>query len=138
MIIDQQAVPSCTVTIGSLEGAEIITIEGLSAGRDHPVQQAWAAEQVTQCGYCEPGLILTVAALLKANPRPTDADVDALPNICRCGIGPRVKKAIARASVAMTAGQGPGSIARQAPAQAERTEPERFSNRSSGEAQNRP
>lgn len=119
VIVDQRAVPSCTVSIGSLEGAEVITIEGLSPNRNHPVQQAWAAEQVTQCGFCEPGLILTIAAMLKANPRPTQADIEALPNICRCGIGPRVKKAIARASLAVTGAESLGASAREVIAKAE-------------------
>ena len=70
VIIDDRAVLSCTVSIGALEGADIVTIEGLSSGRAHPVQQAWAAEQVSQCGYCDPGLIMAIAALLKASPRP--------------------------------------------------------------------
>ena len=103
VIVDERAVTSCTLPIGSLEGADVVTIEGLSRGRAHPVQQAWAAEQVSQCGYCEPGMILAIAALLKSSPRPTEAELAALPNICRCGIGPRVRKAIARASLAMGA-----------------------------------
>jgi isoquinoline 1-oxidoreductase alpha subunit len=64
VIIDGRAVMSCTVSIASLEGADVITIEGLSADRAHPIQQAWAAEQVSQCGYCEPGFIMAIAALL--------------------------------------------------------------------------
>ena len=111
VIVDQRAVTSCSVTIGALEGAEVITIEGLSPGRAHPIQQAWAVEQVSQCGFCEPGLILAIAALLKANPRPSEAEIDALPNICRCGIGPRMKRAIARASIAMTGADSLQSLA---------------------------
>jgi isoquinoline 1-oxidoreductase alpha subunit len=103
VIVDGRAMLSCAATIGSLEGADIVTIEGLSHGRAHPVQQAWAAEQVSQCGYCDPGMILAIAALLKASPRPTEAEIAALPNICRCGAGPRIRKAIARASLAMGA-----------------------------------
>ena len=98
VIVDGRAMLSCSMTIGSLEGAEVVTIEGLSSGRAHPVQQAWAAEQVSQCGYCEPGMIMALAALLKANPKPLAAEVDAIANICRCGIGPRVLKAIGRAA----------------------------------------
>src|SRR5215204_4271829 len=75
----------CGACIGALEGAGVITIEGLSSGRAHPVQQAWAVEQVTQCGYCDPGMIMAIAALLKASPRPSEAEIAALPNICRCG-----------------------------------------------------
>ena len=104
VIVDNRAVPSCAVTIGSLEGADVVTIEGLSNGRAHPVQQAWAAEQVSQCGYCDPGMIMAIAALLKANPRPSEAEIAALPNICRCGAGPRIRRAIARAAESMAAG----------------------------------
>lgn len=104
VMVDGRAVLSCAATIGSLEGADVVTIEGLSAGRAHPVQQAWAAEQVSQCGYCDPGMIMAIAALLKASPRPSEAEITALPNICRCGAGPRIRRAIARAALAM-AGQ---------------------------------
>ncbi len=98
VLIDGRAVPSCTVSIASLEGADVTTIEGLSADRAHPVQQAWAAEQVSMCGYCEPGFILAIAALLRASPNPSAAEIDALPNICRCGAYPRIRKAITRAA----------------------------------------
>jgi isoquinoline 1-oxidoreductase subunit alpha len=98
VIIDGRAVPSCSVTIGSLEGAQVTTIEGL--GGSHPVQQAWLAEQVTMCGYCEPGFIMAIAALLQASPSPTDEQIAALPNICRCGAYPRIRKAIRRAAQA--------------------------------------
>lgn len=135
VIVDERAVPSCTLSIGSLEGAEIITIEGLAPGRGHPVQHAWAAEQVSQCGYCEPGLILSIAALLKANPRPSEAEIAALTNICRCGIGPRVRKAIVRASMALTGGDSLGLLAREVAPKAEPVEPKRFSNGSSGKEQ---
>jgi isoquinoline 1-oxidoreductase alpha subunit len=100
VIVDGHAMMSCTVTIASLEGARITTIEGLSSGRTHPVQQAWAAEQVTQCGYCEPGFIMAIAALLQANPDPAEEAIAALPNICRCGTYPRIRRAIARAAAA--------------------------------------
>ena len=98
VIIDGQAVTSCSVNLGQLEGATVTTIEGLSADRSHPVQQAWIAEQVTMCGYCEPGFILAIAALLQANPNPGPDDIAALPNICRCGAYPRIRAAIARAA----------------------------------------
>ena len=137
VIVDERAVPSCTVTIGSLEGAEIVTIEGLSSGRAHPVQQAWAAEQVSQCGYCEPGMILAIAALLKASPRPSEAEIAALPNICRCGIGPRVRKAIDRASLAMTGGE-PLARPPRSPESAEPDTSVRFSNGSASEEQTGP
>ena len=98
VIIDGRAVTSCSVTIGELEGATITTIEGLSADGSHPVQQAWLAEQVTMCGYCEPGFIMAIAALLEASPSPSEEQIAALPNICRCGAYARIRKAIARAA----------------------------------------
>jgi isoquinoline 1-oxidoreductase subunit alpha len=100
VIVDGRAMPSCSVAIASLEGAQVTTIEGLSPDRSHPVQQAWLAEQVTMCGYCEPGFIMAIAALLQASPNPSEEQVAALPNICRCGAYPRIKKAIARATQA--------------------------------------
>ena len=125
VIVDDRAVLSCAVSLASLEGADVVTIEGLSSGRAHPVQQAWAAEQVSQCGYRDPGMIMAIAALLKANPRPSETEIAALPNICRCGAGPRIRKAIARASQAM------GAAAKNA----ESKNSERFSNGSGVEAQ---
>ena len=82
----------------TLEGATVTTIEGLSGDGSHPVQQAWLAEQVTMCGYCEPGFIMAIAALLEASPSPSEEQIAALPNICRCGAYPRIRKAIARAA----------------------------------------
>ena len=125
VIVDGRAMLSCAASIASLEGADIVTIEGLSSGRAHPVQQAWAAEQVSQCGYCDPGMIMAIAALLKASPRPSEAEIAALPNICRCGAGPRIRKAIARASLVVSA----------TPAMPERKNSERFSNGSGAGAQ---
>jgi isoquinoline 1-oxidoreductase alpha subunit len=125
VIIDGQAVTSCSVAIGALEGAAVTTIEGL--GGSHPVQQAWLAEQVTMCGYCEPGFIMAIAAMLEANPSPGEEQVAALPNLCRCGAYPRIKRAIARASQARPA--------RPAPQQ---TDPKRLSGGSSDEAQTVP
>ena len=98
VMVDGRAQLSCAVAIGALEGADVTTIEGLSANGSHPVQQAWLAEQATMCGYCEPGFIMAIAALLKASPRPGDDEIAALPNICRCGAYPRIRKAIARAA----------------------------------------
>jgi isoquinoline 1-oxidoreductase alpha subunit len=100
VMIDGRAALSCTSPIGTLEGADVVTIEGLSAGGSHPVQQAWLAERATMCGYCEPGFIMAIAALLNATPNPTEEQVAALPNICRCGAYPRIRKAIARAAQA--------------------------------------
>src|SRR4051812_18322807 len=97
VIVDGKAVTSCSVAISDLEGATVTTIEGLSPDRSHPVQQAWLAEQATMCGYCEPGFIMAIAALLQASPSPTEEQIAALPNICRCGAYPRIRQAIARA-----------------------------------------
>ena len=101
--IDGAAQRSCQVAIGSIEGSFVTTIEGLSdaigGGRAHPVQQAWIAEQVPQCGFCQSGMIMAVAALLKTTPNPSDAEIDtAITNICRCGTYPRIRKAIHRAA----------------------------------------
>ena len=101
--IDGRAVRSCTVGSGSLEGATVVTIEGLSARGDHPLQRAWADAQVTQCGACDPGFIMALSALLKTNPRPSPEELAVLPNLCRCGAGPRILKAIAHAGAAMAA-----------------------------------
>ena len=103
VMIDGRAVTSCSVTLAELEGAQVTTIEGLSPDHSHPVQQAWLAEQATMCGYCEPGFIMAIAALLQASPSPSDEQISALPNICRCGAYPRIRKAIARAAQAPAA-----------------------------------
>ena len=100
--IDGRAVRSCQITIAQAEGAFVTTIEALSRDRSHPVQQAWVAEQVPQCGYCQPGMIMATAVLLKANPRPSDAEIDAaITNLCRCGTYNRIRRAIHRAAGAM-------------------------------------
>jgi isoquinoline 1-oxidoreductase alpha subunit len=98
--IDGQAVRSCGVTLGSLTGSErIVTIEGLSPDGNHPVQVAWRALDVPQCGFCQSGMIMAAAALLAATPRPTDADIDAaMSNICRCGTYARVREGIHQAA----------------------------------------
>ena len=101
VIVDGRAATSCTLTIAAMEGSNITTIEGLSSDRAHPVQQAWAAEQVSQCGFCDPGFIMAIAALLQASPNPSAAQIDALPNLCPCGAYPRIRKAILRAAQAM-------------------------------------
>ena len=103
VIVDGRAVLSCGVALRDLEGAVVTTIEGLSPDRSHPVQQAWLAEQVTMCGYCEPGFIMAIAALLQATPFPSEEQIAGLPNICRCGAYPRIRKAIARAAQSMPA-----------------------------------
>jgi isoquinoline 1-oxidoreductase alpha subunit len=95
VIVDGRAALSCSVALRDLEGATVTTIEGL--GGKHPVQQAWLAEQVTMCGYCEPGFIMAIAALIEVSPSPSEEQIAALPNICRCGAYLRIRKAIARA-----------------------------------------
>lgn len=105
VIVDGRAVNSCSVALRDLEGATVTTIEGL--GGSHPVQQAWLAEQVTMCGYCEPGFIMAIAALLQISPNPSDAQIATLPNICRCGAYPRIRKAIARVASASAAHPAP-------------------------------
>jgi isoquinoline 1-oxidoreductase alpha subunit len=94
--IDGAAVRSCSVTVDSIKpGQRITTIEGLSPDASHPVQKAWLAMDVPQCGYCQSGMIMAAAALLKEKPKPTDADIDAaMTNICRCGTYQRVRAAI--------------------------------------------
>ncbi len=102
VIVDGRAVLSCGVVLRDLEDATVTTIEGLSPNGSHPVQQAWIAEQVTMCGYCEPGFIMAIAAMFNGSPNPSEEQITALPNICRCGVYPRIRKAIARAAQAAT------------------------------------
>ncbi len=105
--VDGRAVRSCAVAIGDLEGSLVTTIEGLAQDRSHPVQQAFLAANVVQCGFCVPGMIMTIAALIETNPSPADSDVDAaVSNICRCGIYPRLRDAIRGA---LAARRGPAS-----------------------------
>jgi aerobic-type carbon monoxide dehydrogenase small subunit (CoxS/CutS family) len=93
--LDGEAVRACVLPVSAAVGKKVLTIEGLSPNGNHPVQKAWIAEQVPQCGYCQPGMVMAVAALLKKNPKPTDADIDAeVTNICRCGTYARIRKAI--------------------------------------------
>jgi isoquinoline 1-oxidoreductase subunit alpha len=93
--VDGRAVRSCAMPVGDAKGHQITTIEGLSRDRSHPAQKAWIAEQVPQCGYCQSGMIMAVAALLAENSAPSDSDIDvAITNICRCGTYQRVRKAI--------------------------------------------
>jgi aerobic-type carbon monoxide dehydrogenase small subunit (CoxS/CutS family) len=98
--LDGQAVRSCVTPVSRVQGHEVTTIEGLAAGGSHPVQAAWIAEEVAQCGYCQPGQVMSAAALLTSKPQPTDADVDAsmAGNLCRCGTYERIRRAIHRAA----------------------------------------
>lgn len=98
--LDGVAVRSCQLPVSTVEGKHILTIEGLSANGEHPLQLAWIEEQVPQCGYCQSGQIMSAAALLAATPKPTDADIDSAMsgNICRCGTYQRIRKAVHRAA----------------------------------------
>jgi aerobic-type carbon monoxide dehydrogenase small subunit (CoxS/CutS family) len=98
--LDGQAVRSCQTPVSEAAGHRITTIEGLSAEGDHPLQKAWIAEDVPQCGYCQSGQLMAAAALLAKAPHPTDADVDAAMSgiLCRCGTYNRIRRAIRRAS----------------------------------------
>jgi isoquinoline 1-oxidoreductase alpha subunit len=97
--VDGVAMRSCSVPVASVDGKSITTIEGLATnGKLHPVQAAWVAEDVPQCGYCQSGQIMAAAALLKQKPNPTDADIDGITNICRCGTYVRIRRAIHRAA----------------------------------------
>ncbi len=107
VLINGVSTPSCIVPLSEVEGASVVTVEGL-AGADGAlsiVQQAWIDEQAPQCGYCQPGFLIAVTDLLERNPDPTDADIDeAITNICRCGTYPRIRKAIRRAAAARKRG----------------------------------
>ncbi len=97
VLMNGQPVRSCALPVSAVAEQPITTIEGLSKDKSHPVQQAWIAENVPQCGYCQSGMILAAVALLNNNPKPSDADIDgAMTNICRCGTYNRVRKAIHR------------------------------------------
>ena len=118
--VDGRAARSCLVPIGALEGVEVGTNDALNPGGAHSVQHAWLVEYVTQCGHCEPGMIMAAAALVGANAQPPDADIDgAIDHHCPCGIHPRARRAVRRA-VTLRAALGPpaprpaGSAAGQA------------------------
>lgn len=100
VLIDGEPKRSCVTLVESVVGKTITTIEGFSPDISHPLQRAWLEEHVTQCGYCQPGQILTAVALLQKNPQPTDAEIDtALSDVlCRCGTYQRIRKAIQRAA----------------------------------------
>ena len=98
------AMRSCSVPVSAAAGKDIVTIEGLASadGKLHPVQAAWVAEDVPQCGYCQSGQIMAAVALLKEKPNPTDEDINGITNICRCGTYVRIRKAIHRAATTRT------------------------------------
>jgi isoquinoline 1-oxidoreductase subunit alpha len=104
--LDGVAVRSCVLPLSALQGKSVTTIEGLSPDRSHAVQRAWVELDVPQCGYCQSGQIMSAVALLRMNPAPSDADIDAAMagNICRCGTYPRIRKAIHRAAELLAPG----------------------------------
>src|SRR5262245_18167567 len=120
--VDGQARRSCVMPVGDLADKRITTIEGLATPqRLHAVQEAWLAENVPQCGYCQAGQIMSTVALLAANPRPSDADIDSAlsANLCRCGTYPRIRRAVHRAADALA----PVQAGAQAGARAGKDEP---------------
>ncbi|HFB66258.1 MAG TPA: (2Fe-2S)-binding protein [Aeromonadales bacterium] len=102
--VDGKPVRSCLLPVSAAEGKKITTIEGLSKDNNHPLQQAWKEQIVPQCGYCQSGQLMSAAALLAQNKKPTDDDIDTAMsgNLCRCGTYPRIKKAITEAAKKMT------------------------------------
>ncbi len=127
VLVDGQALRSCLITLGEAEGRVVTTIEGLSPDRSHPVQQALVAEQAIQCGFCTPGIAMSAAALLARNTDPSVEDIKAaVPNLCRCGVYPRLVRAVQRAgrmmrrvetiSAAPAPGVTPEDAARAVPA----------------------
>jgi aerobic-type carbon monoxide dehydrogenase small subunit (CoxS/CutS family) len=98
--VEGEPVRSCVTPVSEVEGREIVTIEGLSADGNHPVQKAWIEDEVPQCGYCHSGQIMAAAALLQRNPKPTDEDIDEAmsDNLCRCGTYQRIRRAIHQAA----------------------------------------
>jgi isoquinoline 1-oxidoreductase alpha subunit len=100
--LDGEAVNPCVVPTAEADGRQVTTIEGLADGdRLHPVQEAWLEQDVAQCGYCQPGQIMAAVALLKRTKTPTDADIDAIENVCRCGSYFRIREAIKAAAAMM-------------------------------------
>jgi isoquinoline 1-oxidoreductase alpha subunit len=110
-----RAVRSCSIPVSNVAG-EVVTIEGLSADGNHPLQRAWQEVDVPECGYCQAGQIMTAAALLAANPQPTDEDIDTAMNgnICRCGTYLRIRQGVKRAATMMSTGNGDNAEAQPA------------------------
>jgi len=100
VLMDGEATRSCVTPVQLADEKTIVTLEGLGAERLHALQEAWIEEEVPQCGYCQPGQIMTAAALLQANPKPSDKEIDEMMSsvLCRCGTYPRIKRAIKRAA----------------------------------------
>ena len=116
VLVDGEAMRSCQLSLAEAEGRAVTTIEGLSRGGLHPVQQALVDAQAIQCGFCTPGIAISMAALLTRNTAPSDAEIRAgIPNLCRCGVYPRLISAVQRAGQAMRAAESSGSPIPPAP-----------------------
>ena len=101
-LVDGKAVTTCSTRVGEVRGRQVITIEGLATGNTlHPVQQAWLDRDVAQCGFCQPGQIMAAVDLLRRTRNPSDADIDAIENVCRCGTYGRIREAIKAAAAMM-------------------------------------
>jgi isoquinoline 1-oxidoreductase alpha subunit len=105
--LDDAAVRSCSVPMAGIDGLKVRTVEALAGDTLHAVQQAWIEEDVAQCGYCQAGQIMAAVDLLRRVPQPSDDDIAALTNLCRCGTYPRIRKAIRRAAQALQAPTAP-------------------------------
>ena len=103
VLVDGKLARACHVPVQNLADKKITTVEGLAPAKDalHPLQQAWVDEDAILCGYCQPGMLMAAADLLARKPEPSDADIDGIKNLCRCGSYPRVRRAIQRAATAM-------------------------------------
>ncbi len=113
VMIDGEAQRSCQITLAQAEGRSVVTIEGLSANRAHPVQAALLAQGAVQCGFCTPGIAISVAALLAHNPTPSEAEIRAgIPNLCRCGVYPRLLRVVAGAAAALVPPAAPPAAPR--------------------------
>jgi isoquinoline 1-oxidoreductase subunit alpha len=105
VMVEGNAMRSCVVPVATFEGKNVVTVEGMSTDRSHPLQQAWIKRQVPQCGYCQSGFLMAAAALLKQKPEPSDSDIDAaMTNLCRCGTYPAMRAAIKEAARLIKAG----------------------------------
>jgi isoquinoline 1-oxidoreductase subunit alpha len=105
VLVEGAALRSCIVPLAALEGKNVVTVEGMSADRSHPLQKAWIKHQVPQCGYCQSGFLMAATALLKQKPDPTDVEIDAaITNLCRCGTYPAMRAAIKDAAIALKSG----------------------------------
>lgn len=98
VLVDGEAERSCDLALKEVAGRRIMTIEGLSPNKSHPLQKAWIEKQVPQCGYCQSGMLMAAAALLRQNPNPSDADINEISNICVCGTYQRIRAAIHKAA----------------------------------------